>query len=322
MKTPVTTKVAAGNLVTTRDDISHLLRQPAGFIDQVVCNPSQFYTSFSVPKPNGELRTIRPPTKLLRKLQRVLLERLYERVEIPFYLHGGIPRRSILTHARAHVGRAMVATLDVRKFFPSTSANHVRPVLECLGFRDGAVQDVLGLTLLDNQLPQGAPTSCLLAHLAFAAGDRAFIEICRVRRLHFSRYIDDVAISGASHFDDLKGPFIECIEKNGYFVADDKVHFRSSARQQVVTGLVVNQQLRPTNAFIAELKELIRLCQQHGARFVADLDGTSVTSLKARLTGKVAHLARSHSALGKRFRGKLCGVDWSMEPRAPAEAGA
>lgn len=81
-------------------------------------------------------------------MQREILELLYERLRVPSFLHGGVPRRSILTHAICHVGMDMVGTLDVKDFFPRTKEAAVMPVLVEAGFVDVALADVIALSML------------------------------------------------------------------------------------------------------------------------------------------------------------------------------
>lgn len=313
----IRTTYSANQLIASRRELALCLRTGVDTIAGIVARPADFYTEFSIPKKGGGERTIRPPLRVLRALQRTLLERICDRVRLRSCLHGSIRGRSIITHASAHVGREMVATLDIRKFFPSTTEAHVAPVLMAVGFRGNALEDALQLVLLDGRLPEGAPTSPLLANLAFSGGDNRFIRICRRLHLEYSRYVDDIAVSGDYDFHDLRGPFVDAIVASGYTVAEEKIRFAPGSRRQVITGLTVNQQLRPTKAFVASLKEDIRLCLDMGAATVADIHGLAVPKLKAQLSGRVAHVRHVDSKLGSRLRGMLCGIDWRSTPRAP-----
>jgi len=303
-------KAEARKLVATRAQIALQVNVQPAFIEQVVAGPAKFYGEMTIPKANGELRTINPPKKPLRAAQRALLRVLYQRLRIPSYLHGGIPRRSIFSHASLHVGHTMVATLDVKSFFPSTTRRHVEPVFVTAGIVGEALEDALALTMLDDSLPQGSPTSCLLANLAFVPVDQKFLRLCKHKSLNYSRYVDDIAISGDYEFLELKGPFVNFIREGDYEAAPKKVIFRSSGKRQVVTGLVVNEKLRPTSEFIGELKHNIRLCLKFGPETVAIYEGVEVGELKARLSGRVGHVAQCDPRLGRRLRGLMCGVRW------------
>lgn len=306
---------AANNRIQTRSELAALLQTNVEFVADVTANPSSYYAEFLIPKPSGEMRPIRPPRRALRSLQRDFLREILSRVQLRSCLHGGIRSRSIVTHARAHVGQDMVATLDIRKFFPSTTKIHLIPILTALGFLGEAATDLLLLVTFKNELPQGAPTSSILANLAFAQGDSRFIQICRKRKLRYSRYVDDIAISGQCDFSDLRGPFIDAIQASDYGVANEKIHFMRRCKRQIVTGLVVNEKLRPTREFIQEIKEELRCCLEFGAALRALESGLSVRQLKSRLTGRVAHVAHVDPLLGKELRRLLFGVDWRSSVR-------
>jgi RNA-directed DNA polymerase len=307
---PITAE--AENIVRTRLQLAELLGATPELISRICLAPSDFYTEFALPKPNGEMRTIRPPQKRLRSLQRNLLSEFYRRTRVRTCLHGGIRGKSVLTHAVSHVGRQMVATLDIRKFFPSTTWNHIESVVSDLGFRDEAAHDILLLVTLENQLPQGAPTSSFLANLAFNGGDVRFIKLCRRRKLRYSRYVDDIAVSGDSSFIDLRGPFMDAIELCNYSIAEEKVHFMSQSDRQIITGLVVNEKMRPTRQYITSLKQTIHFCIERGVEFAASIDGVTTRQLKNRLTGQVNYVRQVDPPLGKSLRGQLCGVDWRV----------
>ena len=211
----------------------------------------------------------------------------------------------------------MVGTLDVKSFFPIWSdLIWSRMVFQQAGIVGDAMSDAVALTTLDKGLPQGAPTSCLLANLAFSSVDVQMIDLCRRRKLSYTRYVDDIAVSGNTPFQDLRGPLIDRIQSAGFAVADDKVHFLAANERQVVTGLVVNAKLRPTKVFVEQLKNDIRVCVIRGPQVLVDCEGLSVQGVKSRLTGRATHVAMAYPALGRRLRGMLCGVAWSNSANA------
>jgi len=316
MEGHIRTTAAANVLIANRSQLSDLLDVSPELIAEINRAPNSFYSELTIAKSNGQLRTIRPPRPKLRSIQRRLLGELYDRVIVHSCLHGGIRKKSTRTHAIPHVNRRMVATLDIRSFFPSTTCQHLEAVFAEIGFRGEAVDDLLSLVSIDNQLPQGAPTSSFLANLAFARGDGRFIRLCKKRKLRYSRYVDDIAISGEYDFPELRGPFVEIIESHNYSIADEKIHFMPHCTRQVVTGLIVNKKLRPTRQYITELKHNIRLCIEHGAAFVASIEGIRVRQLKDRLTGQVNFIRHVDRMVGDKLRGCLYGVDWHSNKRS------
>jgi RNA-directed DNA polymerase len=207
----------------------------------------------------------------------------------------------------------LVATLDVKDFFPTTDSSLVEPVFDEAGSIDEALSDAIAMTMLDGALPQGSPTSSLLANLAFLPADRRLRSVCRKRGLTYTRYVDDIAVSGSYDFRELHGPFIKSIEQCGYRVATGKVKFQFDDERQIVTGLVVNDRLRPTKDFLRDLKHEIRLCLEFGAAQIAHAQGVPVLSLKSTLTGRVTHVTQSDTKLGNHLRGMLYGINWRTQ---------
>ncbi|QDT51892.1 Reverse transcriptase (RNA-dependent DNA polymerase) [Symmachiella dynata] len=300
----------AANLVSNLDGLGKLLGFPVVRLNAVIECPSRHYSSFDVPKKNGGVRTIEPPHRPLREIQRSLLNRLYRRIKIPKHIHGGVPRRSIFTFARPHVGKSMVATLDIKDFFPSVGPSHLEPVFFQLGFRGEALNAVVSLTMLRDCLPQGAPTSCLLANLSFSNADASFNAVCRKRNLLYGRFVDDIAISGNVDFGELRGTFLGIIEAKDFQAAEDKIHFYAQSQRQIVTGLVLNEKLRPTREYVASLKQRIHNCRTFGPTFIANSDGLTVRKLKNSLTSSARFVGQSDPKLGKKLRGLLCSVAW------------
>lgn len=297
--------------VVTIEQLAALLDLPVNKLERLVLDAPSLYSSFEVRKPNGKSRTIRPPARPLRDLQRALLDVLQECIRYPRWMMGGVPKRSIFNHAEPHVGRKMVATFDVKAFYPSTRPAMVRPVLERLGFGGAAADAVLRLLTKDDELPQGSPTSGFLANLALEPADRRIDALCRKHGLNFTRYVDDMAISGDTDLTKLQGMIIEAVKECGYEVAPEKIRYMGRNVAQLVTKLRVNDKMRPTREFMAEVKADIWECLNAGAAVVAAERGVQLHNLKNSLNGKVGHIQGADREAGDKLRGMLCGVDWT-----------
>lgn len=308
---PLTIRRPFDPRVVSLEQLAALVLLPQVNLERLVADAPKLYTSFEVPKPNGSTRTIRPPARPLRDLQRTLLDVLQRRIRYPRWMMGGVPTRSIFDHAKPHVGRKMVATFDVKSFFPSTKPTMVRPVLERLGFSGVATDAVLRLVTKDEELPQGSPISGCLANLALDPADRRIDALCRKHQLSFTRYVDDIAISGDTDLTKFQGTIIEAIRDCGYEVAPEKIRYMGRGVTQLVTKLRVNEILRPTREFMAEVKADIWECLNAGAATVAAERGVELHKLKNSLTGKVSHICGADSVAGMKLQGMLYGVDWS-----------
>lgn len=83
---------------------------------------------------------------------------------MPAHMHGGIKGRSIATNAEVHVGKPLVVNIDLKDFFQSISVEAVRSIFSRIyNLDENAAEIFVKLTTYGNSLPQGAPTSSLLA---------------------------------------------------------------------------------------------------------------------------------------------------------------
>lgn len=302
--------------VVTIQQLASLLDLPVNKLERLVLDAPLLYTSFQVDKGNGKTRTIRPPARPLRELQRTLLDVLQACIRYPRWMMGGVPKRSIFNHAKPHVGRKMVATFDVKAFYPSTKPAMVRPVLERLGFGDAAADAVLRLVTKDDELPQGSPSSGFLANLVLEPADRRIDALCRKHGLNFTRYVDDMAISGDTDLTKFQGTIIEAVRGCGYEIAPEKIRYMGRSVPQLVTKLRVNDKMRPTREFMEEVKADIWECLNAGAASVAAQRGVQLHNLKNSLTGKVSHIRGADRDKGDKLRGMLCDVEWTKAEQA------
>ncbi len=186
--------------------------------------------------------------------------------------------------------------------------------LEIVGIRGEAANSLIPLLMLRGALPQGSPTSSILANLAFANGDYEFYHFARKHRLAYGRYVDDIAISGDYDFKEFNGVFQQIISRSGFKTAATKVHFMSRSEPQKITGLIVNNKLRPTREFIKTLSDTIWDCMEVGAEIVSDEIGISIPALRGRLNGQIAHLARVDIKKARKLDGRMHAVNWRHAP--------
>lgn len=105
------------------------------------------------------------------------------------------------------------------------------------------------LCMLDERLPQGAPTSPALSNLALMSFDnrlRAVLERVSVARAVYTRYADDMIISTTSVKDALLAKTIvtNMVNSTGYLVINpDKTQILCNHLPQKITGININDKL-------------------------------------------------------------------------------
>jgi hypothetical protein len=137
--------------------------------------------------------------------------------------------------------------MDVKEFFPHVRHYMVyRMFKHELGFGRDVASLLTRLTTHRSYLPQGAPTSTPIANLLLAAPVDAPLATEAVRSgLRYSRYVDDIAISGKNPRS-LINLIAKLLSRRRLKVhrlrrqSRSKLKITSSGRAQQVTGLIVN----------------------------------------------------------------------------------
>ncbi len=123
------------------------------------------YREVRLPKRSGGERVLHVPSEGLKAVQRKLLRRVLGRLDPHEAVHGFRKGRSIVSNGKPHVGKAVVLRMDIRDFFPTTTAERILAYFLGIGW-DGAAAGLLArLTTHQGGLPQGAPTSPHLSNL-------------------------------------------------------------------------------------------------------------------------------------------------------------
>lgn len=97
----------------------------------------------------------------------------------------------------------------------------------------------------------------------------------------------------------------------------------SIGKEQVVTGLVVNCCLRPTNAYFDSVAESIDDAACWGVEKAAAYQGLTVGQLQSRLNGQVNYILRFNVKRGTLLKGRLYSL-WNAaaaQERSVAEQG-
>ena len=146
-------------------------------------------------------REIQEPINVLRTIH-ARVATLLRRVEPPDFRHSGVRKRSFLTNAQQHLADNPSIKLDIRKFYPSTSFDHVRRFfkrdLRCAG--DVAVVLAKLCCYRKNlghigHLPTGAVHSEVLAFYCHKKIFDALFERAKTRGGTMSVYVDDIMLS-------------------------------------------------------------------------------------------------------------------------------
>ena len=200
--------------------------------------PNISYTTYSIRKKNGKLRTITAPNPILKQCQREIMEHL-NKVPLSDSAHGFIEGRSIVTNAVNHINKKYVLNIDLKDFFPSVTKDRVKDLFQELDIP----MECVDLVLLNDVLPQGSPCSPVISNLICRDMDRDMEEYAKTLNLSYSRYADDMTFSGDNINRDVINNIYAIVRKHRLIVNKEKTVVLGRHRRQLVTGLVVNEKV-------------------------------------------------------------------------------
>ena len=140
-------------------------------------------------------------------------------------------------NARFHQGNKYIFQTDLRGFFPSITREEVYRMFVRFGFSPDVASILTRLTTYKGHIPQGAPTSSLVANLVFTKTGDILAKYCKQHGLKFSTYVDDMTISGPSDFQELIPEILDIIRQDGYTISHTKTTYRTNHPE--ITGAKV-----------------------------------------------------------------------------------
>lgn len=258
-----------------------------------------YYKTFEIPKKNGEPRIINAPRKELKDIQRKIADRLWEYHEA--YLeenniiinvsHAFEKKKSIITNAVIHKKKRFVFNVDLEGFFESFHFGRVRGFFckskEFL-FSEEVATVIAQITCYKGCLPQGAPSSPIIANLIFNIVDIRIVKLAKKYKLDYTRYADDLTFSTNDiKFIENKEKFeqelLERIERAGFSINKNKTRLSYSDSRQEVTGLVVNNKVNIVRNFYKDTRAMADSLYRNGAFYVKEEKGT-INQLEGRFS--------------------------------------
>lgn len=154
------------------------------------------YSYWTEKKKSGGERPISAPFQELKRVQKRLSDVLHK-IKLPDYVYAPVKGRSYVDNGLVHKHQRAFCLLDIEDFYPScTEAKIVgffRNIMKC----DLDISVTLArLTCDKGSLPQGSPTSPILAYLAYSEMWDAIAAHADEGGNKFSLYADDLTISG------------------------------------------------------------------------------------------------------------------------------
>lgn len=292
----------------TIDDIGKRLGLTPQFLFEAAKTAETQYELFDLPKRSGGARTICTPKGELKRVQRAILEELLQQFEMPDFVHGCVKGRSIVTNAKPHVDKPLVLKIDIKDFFGSIKPVRVLEIYKDIFDCDQKSAVALtALTTYGNFLPQGAPTSPALANLVALPLDRTLLDICEQSGLQYdyTRYVDDITISGDSRLGQLLADFYKAIQHHGFIASPGKLKVSRPCNRQKVTGIIVNKKMAPPKKLIRKIRQQLYYCEKFGLEDHCQKEGIEEEEFLDRINGMLGFIRLTQPVTADLFKSKL-----------------
>jgi RNA-directed DNA polymerase len=198
------------------------------YLRNIVARRRDSYRTFQIRKHQGGRRLICVPEPQLLLVQRWLGEAVLSRIAPHPSSFAYAPGNSPLRCAREHAGCRWLMKIDLRRFFESITEIRIFRIFRELGYQALVAFELARICTRDSRsrgminssywqvrpktghripayshdtlghLPQGAPTSPMLANLAARPLDTALTALADSNELVYTRYSDDLVFSTAS----------------------------------------------------------------------------------------------------------------------------
>jgi RNA-directed DNA polymerase len=287
------------------DVISHLsaVTSKSNYKSETGKRLDHMYLKWSLPKKSGGVRIISTPSPSLKIVQRRILEKLLDPLGFHNCAYGFAKGKSIKDNALAHVGNPIVANVDISNCFPSVRWQLVLGVMRRdLGahLSSSAISTLVDICTADGGLPIGAPTSPALLNRVLIVSDRILEDESKKRSCNYSRYADDLTFSGEHGAIEMIGVSKGVLGRIGLSLDPKKTNIFRKGRRQVVTGLVVNQQVSVPRRIRRRLRAAV-----HSAENRNQITWQGREQSLHSLDGRLSFLTMIHFKEGQALKSRL-----------------
>ncbi|NLK77580.1 MAG: RNA-directed DNA polymerase [Clostridiales bacterium] len=288
--------------IKTRNELADFLEVPRKKLSYIlyVKGVDNLYTSFDIPKKNGESRHIHAPQKDLKVVQKKLADALctyqkeiWKRRNInPNISHAFQKGKSFITNAKIHRNKRFVVNIDLENFFDSFHFGRVRGFFlknDDFQFSVEVATVIAQLSCYQGKLPQGAPCSPIITNLICNIFDIRLLKLAKKYCLDYTRYADDLTFSTNDvKFLEIEELFFEKLEKEinsaGFRINEKKTRIQFRDSRQEVTGVVVNRKLHVSRVYYKKTRAMAYNLYKTGEYFIEkDTQGT-INQLEGRFS--------------------------------------
>ena len=247
------------------------------------------YCSLKIPKKSGGYRELNQPDERLADIQKRILQGILKHITCSPYAAAYHKGANIMDNAFPHIGKKYLLKMDITDFFGSVRFDMVlSSVFNTTIYPTHIGAMLTSLCCLNDVLPQGTCTSPALSNLVMKHFDDTFGAWCHRHHFSYTRYSDDITVSGDTSLYPAYCVAKDMLGKMGFELNEDKTHFVTNASRQMVTGLTVNEKINVNSDYKRRLRQELYYADRFGVKSAADyLHEPDVQKYYSRLMGRI-----------------------------------
>ncbi len=313
---------------------------PFPFINEIISRKKDPYRIFTIKKRSGGKRTICVPHPPLLNTQRWIHRNIL--LSCAHLVHASSTAYgsncSPLANAARHCEAKWLVKVDIQNFFESISEEKIYRVFKKIGYRPLLAFELARLTtrlkrennerskskkhysFYQNEhlghLPQGAPTSPILANMVCHSMDNDISHLARQLQCAVSRYSDDIVYSGYGIDRQIAVTLIKkttnILSKHGFSINKAKTQISPPGARKIVTGLLVDG---PTPKLNRAYRDNIRChfyyLKKYGiAEHCKKRGFDSLLGFKNHLNGLLIYAIHIDPAFGEKYQKEFDQIAW------------
>lgn len=292
------------------DHFERLVGFKKGYIYNIIKSKDIFYNISSIPKRKNGFRNLKIPVRNLKYIQRWILDNILYNINVNNNSKGFRPGNGIVDNARPHVNQKCIIKLDIKNFFDMIDYKRVFRIFYYYGYTKNMSYILAELCTYENSIPQGSPTSPYLSNIVCLKLDKRFKILCDKIGANYTRYADDITISGDESIVNYYKTFIKIICTEGFDVNKEKIKVIIGNKKKTVTGIVVNEKLSVDRKVKRDLRQHIYYCKKFGVRNHLNKIGCNKSFYKEYLYGIAYFINSVEPEKGKKFLYELNNINW------------
>ncbi len=258
-------------------------------------------------------RIIDNPSEELKAVQSRINDRLLKPLPFPPYMFGGVKGKSILDNVHVHQSTKVLVKIDIASFFPSITNKHVYRVWQDLLGCSPEISSLLTrLTTFERHLPQGAPTSTLLANLVLHLIDGPIRSECERLGIRYSTWVDDLAFSSENPRS-IISLVISTLQREGFRISRRKLEIISPGERKILNGVLIGRGLSVPPDHLARVR-----AAAHKLR-TSQVPLSETPRYSQSLRGSIAHISTINPTKAEKlYRSLEASPSETSRPAAPA----